>query len=58
MLPDVRTDTVCKLAEIAVVSVVKPSNVLKLVPKASTVEIAEFLRVAEENNLRERVLLT
>ena len=48
----------CKLAEIAVVSVVKPSNVLKLVPKASTVEIAEFLRVAEENNLRERVLLT
>ena len=54
-LPDVRTDTVCKLAEMAVV---KPSNVLKLVPKASTAQIAEFLRIAEEDNLRGKRSIT
>ena len=50
-LPDVRTDTVRKLAEMAVL---KPSNV----PKASTAQIAEFLRIAEEDNLRGKRSIT
>ena len=54
-LPDVITDTVCTLAGMAVV---KPSNVLKLVPKASTAQIAEFLRIAEEDNLRGKSSIT
>ena len=45
----------CKLAEMAVV---KPSNVLKLVPEASTAQIAEFLRIAEEDNQRGKSSIT
>ena len=53
--PDVSTDIVCKLAEMAVV---KPSNVLKLVPEATTAQIAEFLRIAEKDNESGKVSTT
>ena len=45
MFPDVNTGVACQLAEI---EVVKPSNVLELVPEASMTQIAAFLRIAEE----------
>ena len=45
--PDVSTDIICKLAEM---KVIKPSNVLKLVPGATTAQIAEFLSIAEQGD--------
>ena len=45
VFPDVTTAVACRLAEM---SVVKPSNVLKLVPEATTEQIAAFLRIAEK----------
>ena len=43
--PNSSTDVVCQLAEM---EVVKPSNVLQLVPEATTEQIASFLHIAEE----------
>ena len=45
--PDVSTDIICKLAEM---KVIKPSSVLKLVPGATTAQIAEFLSIAEQGD--------
>ena len=43
--PNTSTDVVCQLAEM---EVIKPSNVLQLVPKATTEQIVSFLHIAEE----------
>ena len=43
--PNTSTDVVCQLAEM---EVIKPSNVLQLVPKATTEQIASFVHIAEE----------
>ena len=43
--PNTSTDVVCPLAKM---EVIKPSNVLQLVPEATTEQIASFLHIAEE----------
>ena len=43
--PDVETEVICQLAEM---KVIKPSNVLKLVPEATTNQISSFLQIAEK----------
>ena len=44
--PDTSTDVVCQLAEMGVI---KPSNVVKLVPQATKKQIASFLQIAQES---------
>ena len=46
VFPDVTTDVACQLADM---SVIKPSNVLKQVPEATLAQIAAFLRIAEKD---------
>ena len=46
VFPDVTTAVACQLAEM---SVIKPSNVLKQVPEATLAQIAAFLRIAEKD---------
>ena len=46
VFPDARTDVVCQLAEM---EVIKPSNVVKLVPQATREQIVSFLQIAEES---------
>ena len=43
---DTSTDVICQLAEM---EVIKPSNMLKLVPEATTEQIASFLHFTEED---------
>ena len=46
VFPNARTDVVCQLAEM---EVIKPSNVVKLVPQATREQIVSFLQIAEES---------
>ena len=44
--PETSADVLCQLAEM---DVIKPSNVVKLVPQATKKQIASFLQIAEES---------